>query len=177
MAQTAGTDATGFTITSTTFKSDSKIPRIMRGFAKPQCYGGDQSPELSWTGSPVGTKSFAVVLFDVTANYGHWGIYNLASNAKKLPQHISPGNNPPHWLQVTDDAGVQGYFGPCPPPVRPFVHRYVFTIYALDTMLTLRKQGSLSGPTIETLFRAMIGHVLRRASITGLAASPKATSS
>ncbi len=171
MSQTAGVEnANGFTISSTTFKNDSTVPKVMRGYAKPQCFGGDQSPALSWSGSPRGTKSFAIVLFDVTANFGHWGIYNLRPDRTKLPQGIKLGNSPGQWLQVTDDAGVHGYFGPCPPNVKPLVHKYVFTIYALYTTLPLKKYGKLPRPTLETLFRAMVGKVIGRTSITGYAA-------
>jgi phosphatidylethanolamine-binding protein (PEBP) family uncharacterized protein len=54
--------------------------------------------------------------------------------------------------------------------VKPLVHKYVFTIYALYTTLPLKKYGKLPRPTLETLFRAMVGKVIGRASITGLAA-------
>jgi phosphatidylethanolamine-binding protein (PEBP) family uncharacterized protein len=30
------------------------------------------------------------------------------------------------------------YDGPCPPPVTPFVHEYLFTVYALDKELNCR---------------------------------------
>ncbi len=133
----------GFTLRSTDFKNG--------------CRGESLPPALSWTNAPPGTKSFALVLFDETANFGHWGIYNVSPNAN----HLTPGVK-----QVMNDAGVQGYVGPCPPP--GIVHRYVFTIYALDTTLNLEDNSSLPPPDVESLLNAMMGHVLGRASITGL---------
>src|SRR5580658_6916693 len=39
--------------------------------------GGNTSPELSWTNAPRATQTFAVVLYDTTAAFTHWGIYNI----------------------------------------------------------------------------------------------------
>jgi len=56
--------------------------------------------------------------------------------------------------------GDGGYFGPCPPSG---VHRYVFTLYALDAGLVL--DAATSGRAeIEA---AMEGHVLDSAELTG----------
>ncbi len=156
----------GFKITSPTFVNNGTIPKSMIGIAPPQCNGGDLSPVLYWSNQSAGTKSLALVLFDETANFGHWGIYNMRYYANRLPQGVKPGNIAGLWSQVYDDAGVQGYFGPCPPP--GIVHHYVFTIYALDSTLKLQSNPGLPPPNVEALLYAMIGHVIGRASITGL---------
>lgn len=167
MAETSAyANVGGFKITSPTFTNNGIVPKSMIGIAVPQCNGGNLSPVLNWSGQPAGTKSLALVLFDETANFGHWGIYNMRSFANRLPQGVKPGNLAGLWSQVVDDAGVQGYFGPCPPP--GIVHHYVFTIYALDTTLKLQNNPPLPPPNIESLLYAMIGHVIGRASITGL---------
>jgi len=56
-----------------------------------------------------------------------------------------------------------GYDGPCPPWNDAIVHRYVFTVYALD-VAELPLHGTFSGADVLT---AIEGHVLARASITG----------
>ena len=56
-----------------------------------------------------------------------------------------------------------GYDGPCPPWNDALVHRYVFTLYALD-VATLGLQGSFTG---EDALRAIQKHVLAQASLTG----------
>jgi Raf kinase inhibitor-like YbhB/YbcL family protein len=160
----------GFKITSPTFVNNGTVPKSMIGIAVPQCNGGNLSPILNWSNQPAGTKSLALVLFDETANFGHWGIYNMRARADRLPQGVKPGNIAGLWAQVFNDAGIQGYFGPCPPP--GIVHHYVFTIYALNTTLTLQNNPGLNPPNIEALLYAMIGHVIGRASITGLLRSP-----
>ncbi len=57
-----------------------------------------------------------------------------------------------------------GYDGPCPPWNDQRVHRYVFTLYAVDFPLL-----PLSGPfNLAQVKEAMKGHVIGSASVTGL---------
>lgn len=56
-----------------------------------------------------------------------------------------------------------GYDGPCPPWNDEIVHRYVFTLYALDVE-HLEIQGALTGQSVR---EAIAGHILAQASITG----------
>ena len=56
-----------------------------------------------------------------------------------------------------------GYDGPCPPWNDAIVHRYVFTLYALDAP-TLAVSGHFTGGQARA---AMKGHVLAEASVTG----------
>ncbi|ADJ61934.1 YbhB/YbcL family Raf kinase inhibitor-like protein [Herbaspirillum seropedicae] len=57
-----------------------------------------------------------------------------------------------------------GYDGPCPPWNDALVHRYIFTLYALDVE-QLPVAGNLEGSVVVTALR---DHVLEQASITGL---------
>jgi Raf kinase inhibitor-like YbhB/YbcL family protein len=57
-----------------------------------------------------------------------------------------------------------GYDGPCPPWNDSIVHHYVFTVYALDVP-RLPIEGKFRGPDVR---KAMEGHVLAQAHITGL---------
>jgi hypothetical protein len=59
-----------------------------------------------------------------------------------------------------NDFRRTGYNGPCPPPGPP--HRYVFTLYALKTDISLPP-----GATKAALQRAMKDQVLAEASFTG----------
>ncbi|MFC7297797.1 YbhB/YbcL family Raf kinase inhibitor-like protein [Herminiimonas aquatilis] len=57
-----------------------------------------------------------------------------------------------------------GYDGPCPPWNDSIVHRYVFTLYALD-IAQLPVDGKFTGAQVRD---AIAGHVLEQASICGL---------
>jgi len=56
-----------------------------------------------------------------------------------------------------------GYDGPCPPWNDALLHRYVFTLYALD-LPRLELDGRFTGTDVR---RAIEGHVLAQASLTG----------
>lgn len=56
-----------------------------------------------------------------------------------------------------------GYDGPCPPWNDERLHRYVFTVYALDVP-RLEIKGSFDGANV---LNALEGHVLAKASLTG----------
>lgn len=142
--------------------------------------GGDQSPALSWTGKPWGTQSYVVVLYDVTASFTHWGIYNIPGEANGLPANAGVLNST-YGTEVANDFGFGAeYDGPCPPAgVAPDAHQYVFTVYALATKLDVG--GSANFPANgETLYHALLkaeakGLVLDKASLTGYFSSTPAS--
>ncbi len=110
------------------------IGQVFKGFG---CEGNNQSPSLSWSGAPAGTKSFALTLYDPDAPTGsgwwHWMTYNLPSGVSSLPAGAGSeggASMPEGAVQVRNDFGVKGFGGACPPKGdKP--HRYQFTIHAL----------------------------------------------
>jgi Raf kinase inhibitor-like YbhB/YbcL family protein len=170
-----------FQVSSTTFENKSTLPIIMiRNVifnGSNVCTingapGGNESPELSWTNVPRGTRSFVVVAYDVTAAFTHWGMYNISSDATGLPENAGVAGST-FGTQILNDFGIGEYDGPCPPPNKPpNVHHYVFTVYALDEELQLRSSANFPANS-ETLYRALIkagrrGHILASVSIVGL---------
>ena len=103
------------------------------------CQGDNASPALQWNNPPLGTKSYAVTMYDPDAPTGsgwwHWvvidippSIGSLVKNAGSTSKHLLPEGS----IQSQTDFGVPGYGGPCPPEGdKP--HGYIITIYALDT--------------------------------------------
>lgn len=74
-------------------------------------------------------------------------------------------NNYTDWFAGDNDmrGDYYGYDGPCPPWNDEIIHRYVFTVYALDVE-TLPIEGKFGGSEVRS---AMQGHILAEASLTG----------
>lgn len=70
------------------------------------------------------------------------------------------------WFAADRDMSGDyfGYDGPCPPWNDELMHRYVFTLYALDVP-KLDVHGNFNG---NDALRAMQGHILAQASLTGI---------
>src|SRR5208283_365012 len=75
-----------FRLSSKTFENNQFIPASMvfSGQLGSVCSGNNISPELSWTSAGPDTRSYAVALYDVTANFTHWGIYNIPAVTTEL---------------------------------------------------------------------------------------------
>lgn len=171
-----------FVLTSTTFTNGGTLP-VSMALNQSGCapdinnnggIGGDQSPQMSWTRPRYGTRSFAVVLFDRTDGFTHWGMYNIAPDKTGLPEGTAGAAGSPFGRQVDNDFGLgEQYDGPCPPTnLTPAAHDYVLTVYALDIELTLPPGSADFPPDGEILFHKLIeagreGHILQSASIHG----------
>ena len=179
----------GFNVTSATFENNSTLPISMidnyavngvNACSSSGAPGGDRSPQLSWTHAPWGTRSFVVMTFDETASFTHWGMYNIAPDVRSLPANAGASGSK-YGAQIINDDGSVGYEGPCPPPnYLPAIHHYVFTVYALDTLLNLPASADFPAAA-GTLLHALLeagphGHVLDSATINGFySTAPPAT--
>jgi Raf kinase inhibitor-like YbhB/YbcL family protein len=173
-----------FSATSSTFRENGTLPLSMI-FTEPSASnpalnactlngaaGGDESPAVSWTGVPPHTASFVVTLYDTTASFTHWGIYNIPGTATGLAANAgAPGSTA--GVQVSNDFGDVNYDGPCPPTsLTPLAHQYLLTVYALDTKLAVLPSSGNFPPGAEALYHAMLtaargGHILGATSVTG----------
>lgn len=119
-----------FNLQSSAFKDNDVMPQ------KYTCDGQDISPPLSWKNPPANTKTFALVLADPDAPTGtwyHWLVYNIPAHTDEFIEHIR--NSPKDTKIGKNSWGTLGYRGPCPPSGT--LHRYIFTLYALDSILNL----------------------------------------
>jgi Raf kinase inhibitor-like YbhB/YbcL family protein len=160
-----------FQLSSSTFKNGSQLPLTMV-LGPTYCIyvsgGSDESPQLTWTHAPWGTRSFVITMYDVTAAFTHWGMYNISPKTTNLPGNAGTATST-YGQQIFNDfyLGAE-YDGPCPPNyLTPYVHDYVITVYALDTCLNLPSSPPNFPASAETLYRAMFDHVLASASIHG----------
>ncbi|MGA8438601.1 MAG: YbhB/YbcL family Raf kinase inhibitor-like protein [Candidatus Sulfotelmatobacter sp.] len=160
-----------FQLSSTTFTNGDRLPLSMILGSNHCNYvsgGHNESPALSWKHAPFGTQSFVVTLYDVTAAFTHWGMYNISPKTTGLPENAGVAGST-YGPQIFNDfyLGAE-YDGPCPPNnYTPYVHDYVVTVYALDTWLNLPSAPPNFPASAETLYRAMFDHVLQSARIHG----------
>ncbi len=142
-----------FKLRSPAFAPGGEIP------IKHACDGSDMSPPLRWTDPPDGTKGFALTVADLDSTSGlsvHWLLYGIPATLRELHEGIPPKDVVPGiGSQGLNDLGGVGYSGPCPPPGP--AHPYTFTLYALDTLVSLPP-----GKTAAALRKAMYGRIVVR---------------
>jgi Raf kinase inhibitor-like YbhB/YbcL family protein len=133
--------AHAFELTSPDMKPDDMMPDRF-AFSGMGCKGENQSPSLSWSDAPAGTKSFAIMVHDPDAPTGgagiwHWVVINIPAGTTSLEAGASTPDGsklPPGSRQIANDyvgmTGNPAWGGPCPPKGAP-AHSYNFTVYAL----------------------------------------------
>jgi Raf kinase inhibitor-like YbhB/YbcL family protein len=149
--------APGFSLASDALEHGGAIP--------PQftCDGEDLSPGLTWEQAPAGTRSLALLLEDPDAPGGtwvHWVLYNIPAEAQSINAQIREPSDLPGGTQVGENSwGETAYGGPCPPRGE---HRYIFTLFALDTELEL--DGGVTGKILRS---AISEHILSKTELMG----------
>ncbi|MFY2859975.1 YbhB/YbcL family Raf kinase inhibitor-like protein [Mycobacterium sp. THU-M104] len=98
--------------------------------------GEDVSPQLSWSGFPAQTRSFAVTVYDPDAptlsGFWHWAVANLPADVTELPSDAGNGAELPGGaVTLVNDAGMRRYIGAAPPAGHG-VHRYYVAVHAVD---------------------------------------------
>jgi Raf kinase inhibitor-like YbhB/YbcL family protein len=125
----------------------------------------DLSPALSISGVPEGTKSLALIMDDPDVPkalkpegvFDHWVLFNIPSETAEIPEGGSTG------VVGANGVGQSAYTGPCPPPqYEPSTHRYIFKLYALDSMLSLG-----AGASKAQVEAAMQGHIIAQTELMG----------
>lgn len=119
-------------------------------------------------------------------DFYHWVLINIASTTEHIAEAaysdgITPRgkagplaldgtrqglNDFTQWFAGDRDMNGDyfGYDGPCPPWNDALIHRYIFTLYALD-IPEVDVKGRFTGADV---LKAIDGHVLAKVSITGL---------
>ena len=143
-------------ITSPVFEMNGLIP------SRFTCDGENISPELIFSNVPKGTQSFALIMEDpdvpktVRADgmWNHWLVWNIPPQITRIKEGETPLG-----IIGANTGGKMKYAGPCPPDRE---HRYIFTLYALDSLLSLPNSA-----TKEELLQALSPHLIEQAKLIG----------
>ena len=142
-------------------------------------------PDVPSVGDNVNLEDRVVAADLPRVDFYHWVLIDLPAETKTLAagqysSEVTPGgkagpgaplgarqgvNDYTAWFANDPDmrGDYYGYDGPCPPWNDLRVHRYVFTVYALDVE-KLALTGKFNGSEAA---EALKGHILAQASITG----------
>jgi Raf kinase inhibitor-like YbhB/YbcL family protein len=124
-----------FTLTSTDV-TDGQPVKLEHVSSFAGTGGQDVSPQLSWSGFPAETKSFAVTVFDPDAptasGFWHWSVVNIPAAVTELASGAGSagGALPDGAVTVRNDASQYAYTGPFPPAGHGH-HRYFIAVHAL----------------------------------------------
>lgn len=162
-------DVPSFELSSESFRDGETLPPAQRS-GRMHAGGQDESPQLSWSGAPAGTRGYAVTAFDPDApgagGFWHWTALNIPADVTSLPEGAGAEGGqqlPDGVVQLKNDAGFRGYVGAAPPPGHGR-HRYVFTVYALD----VEELDIRAGARPASLGSELSKHLLGTATMTGV---------
>lgn len=128
--------------------------------------GKNFSPALSWKNIPEGAKSFVISCIDkhpLAKGWVHWMVINIPSKITELPEDASLKKMPKTCVELNNSFGYAGYGGPQAPPGTG-VHKYIFTIYALNVEKLSLPKNFLSEKELENL---LAGKVIGKAELIG----------
>ncbi|MBM7131076.1 YbhB/YbcL family Raf kinase inhibitor-like protein [Dyella mobilis] len=150
-------NASPLRVSSASFANGQPIPQRL------SCDGANLSPDLTWSGAPSGTRSYAIVMddTDTPSDFTHWLVYDLPADTHHLQEGAASASKRLEGAsEGLNNFGRAGYGGPCPPGGS--AHHYVFRVYALDT------DPALPAEEDRQQLEAAIGkHVLAQGILTG----------
>jgi Raf kinase inhibitor-like YbhB/YbcL family protein len=148
------------------FADGGRIPNKYTCAASPT----SPSPAMTWSGAPATTQSYVLIMHDpdpvlggsATNDVLHWAIFDIAGDAKGLPEGVKNGDQPDGAKHINNLGGNPGYMGPCAPPGHGD-HHYTFEVYALNAKLGLPATTSRAD-----LLSAMNGKVVAKGVYIGI---------
>jgi Raf kinase inhibitor-like YbhB/YbcL family protein len=170
-----------FALTSTDVTDGQELPvaQMSAAFGVPGGLG--LSPQLSWSGAPPETRSYAVTMYDPDAPSGsgfwHWAVADIPASVTELPTGAGDDTGqylPAGAFQLPNDMRAPSFLGAAPPS-GDGRHRYVIMVQAID----VEHVGQLgvqvdSTPALLGFHINAGGHLLARAVMIPWAEIPAA---
>ncbi|GAB6897657.1 YbhB/YbcL family Raf kinase inhibitor-like protein [Kineosporia succinea] len=160
-----------FTLTSTAAAPGQAFADAQMSGAFGVPGGQDVSPDLTWSGAPESTKSYAVTVYDPDAptqsGFWHWAVANIPAAVTSLPAGAGDDTGsglPEGAFQLRNDAGLARFVGAAPPAGHG-EHRYFITVHALD----VEDIGVPVEGTPAYLGFTIASHILARATVVATA--------
>jgi Raf kinase inhibitor-like YbhB/YbcL family protein len=131
--------------------------------------GEERSPQLSWSGFPAGTESFAVTVFDPDAptasGFWHWAVCDIPAAVTSLPAGAGNADGPglPAGAQALVNDSLSRDFLGAAPPVGHHEHRYMVVVHAVD----VPSLGLPANATPANLGFLLFQHAIARARLVG----------
>ena len=158
----------GFTVTSTSI-SDGQPLGNAQVSGLMGAGGQDLSPQLSWSGFPAETQSFAVTVYDPDAptasGFWHWAVADIPASVTELAEGAGDETGsglPAGAVTLNSDASLARFVGAAPPPGHG-PHRYFVAVHAVD----VSSLGLPEGATPAYLGFNLFSHAIARAVIVG----------
>lgn len=142
-------------------------------------------PDVPSRGDDVNQEGRSVPADLPRVDFFHWVLVDLPASTREIAagsfsSEVTPAGKPGPEAAEGSRQGINdytawfagdeamrgdyhGYDGPCPPWNDELLHRYVFTLYALD-VARCPVEGRFDGTAVR---KAIAGHVLGQASLTG----------
>lgn len=124
-----------FKLTSADMREGEPLPASVFGVG---AGGQNLSPQLSWSGAPEGTRSYAVTCFDPDAPTGsgfwHWAVANIPAEVTSLEAGAgdpAKGLLPEGAITMPNEQRSSEFIG-AGPPEGTGVHHYWFVVHALN---------------------------------------------
>lgn len=140
--------------------------------------GADVSPQLTWSGFPPETQSFALTVYDPDAPTGsgfwHWAVANLPTSVTELPAGAGAAGGvlAAGALTLPNEQRLTSFIGAGPPPGTG-THRYQFIVHAVDVpMLDLDARSTPAVLGFNLHFHTLARAVLEATGVAGGAEEP-----
>ena len=143
-----GTVPATMTLDSPAFANDGPIP------ARFTDDGDGHSPPLRWSGAPAAAVSLVLVVEDADSPTASPLVHAVVAGLEAADGSLAEGAIGEEIAAGRNSFLAHAWLPPDPPPGHG-VHRYVFQLYAADTVVTLGE-----GATRSAVVAALRGHVI-----------------